>query len=98
MSSDVFLVPAAIITSTIAIAFAVWSLRAAYLDHQRNVETLKRFAAIRADALDKAGRSLDPGDLDVDDLVKLLFEMRSLNLADVPSRVIARAGDLVIKQ
>src|SRR5437899_2465787 len=101
MIPDVVLVTAAVVTTAIALVFAVWSFRA-YVDFKRSQRTMsltmRRFAAIRAGTLDRYGHSLPPEDLDVDALVKLLFEMQSENLADVPRDLIARAGQLGSKK
>jgi len=101
MSPNALLVTAAIVITTIAVAFAVWSLRAyrAYVEHQRTIRrTMERFAAIRADALAKSGLSSRPEDLDSEHLVKLLYEMQAFNLADVPRGLIARAEQLMTRQ
>jgi hypothetical protein len=97
MISDVLLITAAVVTTTVAFVFAVWSFRV-YVDFKRSQQTnrrmIQRFADIRAAAVDSSGRSLPAEDLDVEGLVKLLFEIEFVNLADVPRDWIARARKL----
>src|SRR5437879_477562 len=101
MSPNVLLVAAAVITSTITVLFLLWTL-VAYLEFRRDREStmlvMKRFAAIRAGAVDTSGGSLPPDELTEEDLVKLLLEIRGANLADVPKEWVNRIGRLAKRE
>jgi hypothetical protein len=97
MTPHVLLVAAAVVTSTIAVVFAVWSLLA-YFEFKKNREksrlAIKRFAEIRAGAVSESGRSLPLEDLSEELLVELLFQIQYANLADVPKEWVNRIGRL----
>lgn len=101
MIPNVLLVSAVVVATTIAIVFALWSVRS-YLEFKseqtKSNVAKKRFAEIRAGALENSGRSMDPENFTAELLIDLLYEIQWMNLADVPKEWVAQAGELATEK